>query len=248
LDIQIKSCSYRPGGQRSFPSAQSPAPNPLLLLIDNYDSFVFNLARYFERLGRETFVVRNDAIGVAAIRSMRPEAIILSPGPCTPTEAGCSLEIVRELHKEIPILGVCLGHQTIAAALGGRVVRASEPMHGRASAVFHDSNGIFTGVPSPLSACRYHSLVVEEATLPECLQVTARTADGVIMALAHRLAPVIGLQFHPESILTEHGYSLLTNYLRLAGVSVPSPIPSLANERPPQPADALTVPDVPITF
>jgi anthranilate synthase component II len=220
----------------------------VLLLIDNFDSFVFNLARYFERLGQETIVVRNDATGVAAIRSMRPDAIVLSPGPCTPLEAGCSLEIVRELHDEVPILGVCLGHQTIAAALGGRVVRAGEPMHGRASAVFHDGSGIFAGVPSPLSACRYHSLVVEEAKLPECLQVTARTADGVAMALAHRRAPVIGVQFHPESILTEHGYPLLVNFLRLADVSVPLSIPSMADERLVQPADTTVVPDVPITF
>jgi anthranilate synthase component II len=236
-----------PGGQSSFSSHQSPAPSPLLLLIDNYDSFVFNLARYFERLGRETFVVRNDAIGVAAIRSMRPEAIVLSPGPCTPTEAGSSLEIVRELHEEIPILGVCLGHQTIAAALGGRVVRASEPMHGRASAVMHDGNRIFAGVPSPLSACRYHSLVVEESTLPECLQVTARTTDGVIMALAHRLAPVIGLQFHPESILTDYGYPLLANFLRLARVSIPSSIPGLDDELL-RPAAVWELPKAPVTF
>jgi anthranilate synthase component 2 len=220
----------------------------VLLLIDNYDSFVFNLARYFERLGQETVVVRNDATNESAIRAMRPEAIVLSPGPCTPIEAGCSLEIVRELHQEIPILGVCLGHQTIAAALGGQVVRAAEPMHGRTSAVFHDGKGIFAGVPSPLLACRYHSLVVEESTLPECLQVTARTADGVVMALAHRRAPVVGVQFHPESILTEHGYPLLANFLRIAGISVPSPTPALDAERVPPADHAIALPDVPITF
>jgi anthranilate synthase component 2 len=220
----------------------------LLLLIDNYDSFVFNLARYFERLGQETVVVRNDAINAPTIRAMRPEAIVLSPGPCTPIEAGCSLEIVRELREEIPILGVCLGHQTIAAALGGQVVRAAEPMHGRTSAVFHGGNGVFADVPSPLLACRYHSLVVEELTLPQCLQVTARTADGVVMALAHRRAPVVGVQFHPESILTEHGYPLLANFLRIAGISVASPIPARDDERVPPPGHAIALPDVPITF
>ncbi len=220
----------------------------MLLLIDNYDSFVFNLARYFERLRQETVVVRNDATDVSAIRAMRPEAIVLSPGPCTPTEAGCSLEIVRELHEETPILGVCLGHQTIAAALGGRVVRAAEPMHGRTSAVFHEGSGVFAGLPSPVAACRYHSLVVEESTLPECLQATARTADGVVMALAHRRAPVVGVQFHPESILTEHGYLLLANFLRIAGISVPSPIPAFDEERAHPAGRAIALPDVPITF
>jgi anthranilate synthase/aminodeoxychorismate synthase-like glutamine amidotransferase len=220
----------------------------MILLVDNYDSFVFNLARYFERLRQETVVVRNDATDVSAIRAMRPEAIVLSPGPCTPTEAGCSLEIVRELHEEIPILGVCLGHQTIAAALGGRVVRAAEPMHGRTSAVFHEGSGVFAGLPSPVAACRYHSLVVEESSLPECLQATARTADGVVMALAHRRAPVVGVQFHPESILTEHGYPLLANFLRTAGISVPSPIPAFDEERVHPAGRAIALPDVPITF
>jgi anthranilate synthase/aminodeoxychorismate synthase-like glutamine amidotransferase len=220
----------------------------LLLLIDNYDSFVFNLARYLERLGQETIVVRNDAIELSTVRAMWPAAIVLSPGPCTPTEAGRSIDLVRELHKEVPIFGVCLGHQTIAAALGGRVVRAAEPMHGRASAVFHDGSGVFSGVPSPLSACRYHSLVVEESTLPECFKVTARTADGVVMALAHRRAPVVGVQFHPESILTEHGYALLANFLRIAGISVPPPIPAMNDERAPATIRESVFPDVPITF
>jgi anthranilate synthase/aminodeoxychorismate synthase-like glutamine amidotransferase len=220
----------------------------LLLLIDNYDSFVFNLARYFEQLGQETVVLRNDALDVSAVRARQPRAIVLSPGPCTPTEAGCSIDVVRELHEEVPILGVCLGHQTIAAALGGRVVRAAEPMHGRTSAVFHDGSGVFAGLPSPLLACRYHSLVVEESTLPECLEVTARTADGVVMALAHRRAPVIGVQFHPESILTEHGYALLANFLRIAGIPVPSPIPTMDDERAPATIRESVFPDVLITF
>jgi len=153
----------------------------MLLLIDNYDSFVFNLARYFSRLGQPTRVVRNDAIDLAGVRALRPAAIVLSPGPCTPQETGCALDLVRQLHDELPILGVCLGHQTIAAALGGRVVRAREPMHGRASAVQHDGRGLFAGLPNPLTACRYHSLEVEEESLPPTLEVTARTADGVVM-------------------------------------------------------------------
>ncbi|HEX4128767.1 MAG TPA: aminodeoxychorismate/anthranilate synthase component II [Pirellulales bacterium] len=193
----------------------------MILLIDNYDSFVFNLARYFERLGQATHVVRNDAIDAERVAQWKPAAIVLSPGPCTPNEAGCSLDVVRRLHREIPMLGVCLGHQTVAQALGGRVVRAAEPMHGRASPVFHDRRGIFTDLPNPLAAGRYHSLVVDPATLPEALRVTARTADGVVMAIEHREAPVVGVQFHPESILTDHGYELLVNFLRLAAVTPP---------------------------
>jgi anthranilate synthase/aminodeoxychorismate synthase-like glutamine amidotransferase len=188
----------------------------VILLIDNYDSFVHNLARYFRQLGQETVVLRNDAVDAARIRQLRPQAIVLSPGPCTPDEAGCSLEVVRQLYTEIPILGVCLGHQAIAAALGGRVVRARAPMHGRASDVFHDGQGIFAGLPNPLAACRYHSLVVDEATLPACLSVTARTADHTIMAIGHRRLPVAGVQFHPESILTADGSALLAGFLRLA--------------------------------
>jgi anthranilate synthase/aminodeoxychorismate synthase-like glutamine amidotransferase len=220
----------------------------MILLIDNYDSFVFNLARYFSRLGQATRVVRNDAIDVAGVRALRPAAVVLSPGPCTPQETGCSLDLVRQLHGELPILGVCLGHQTIAAALGGRVVRAREPMHGRASAVLHDGRGLFASLPNPLTACRYHSLVVEEDSLPPTLEVTARTADGVVMALAHRSYPVFGVQFHPESILTEAGYPLLANYLRLAGLTLPEPLPSLADERP-QPREVpLQFPAVPVSY
>lgn len=202
----------------------------MILLIDNYDSFVHNLARYFQRLGHETRVVRNDAIDVPGVRALRPAAVVLSPGPCAPERAGCSLDLVRALHTELPMLGVCLGHQAIAAALGGRVVRAREPVHGRASEVFHEGQGIFAGLPHPLRACRYHSLVVEEPTLPEDLEVTARTADGVVMALAHREFPVVGVQFHPESILTESGYELLAAFLRQAGLTVPAPIPTFAGE------------------
>jgi len=192
----------------------------VILLIDNYDSFVHNLARYFRQLGQATVVLRNDAVGIHDVLAMQPEAIVLSPGPCTPNEAGCSLDIVRHFQHTIPILGVCLGHQTIAAALGARIVRAGEPMHGRTSEVLHDGTGIFADLPSPLTACRYHSLVVEESSLPECLEVSARTADGTVMALRHPEVPLVGVQFHPESILTTGGYSLIASFLRLAGLNV----------------------------
>jgi anthranilate synthase/aminodeoxychorismate synthase-like glutamine amidotransferase len=221
----------------------------MIFLIDNYDSFVHNLARYLQRLGQETRVVRNDAVSVADIWRMKPDAIVLSPGPCTPTEAGCSLEVVRELTGEIPILGVCLGHQTIAAALGGKVVQAKEPVHGRASQVQHQGKGVFAGLPNPLTVGRYHSLVVEEKSLPPELAVTARTADGTVMALAHRQHPVVGVQFHPESILTRGGYELLANFLRLAGLPPPSELPSFTSEAPPdEVAAASPLPSRPVTF
>jgi anthranilate synthase/aminodeoxychorismate synthase-like glutamine amidotransferase len=186
----------------------------MLLLIDNYDSFVYNLARYLEELGRETLVVRNDAIDVAAIRALSPEAIVISPGPCDPPRAGISVELVRTLGAEVPILGVCLGHQVIGAAYGGDVVRG-KPIHGRASAIHHDGRGIFQGVPSPFLAGRYHSLVVEERRLPVELEVAARLDDGTVMALRHRERPIVGVQFHPESVLTEHGHKLLGNFLEI---------------------------------
>jgi len=202
----------------------------VILLVDNFDSFVYNLARYLERLGQETRVVRNTAIDAAGVRAIGPDAVVLSPGPCTPRQAGCSLEIVRELHQEVPILGVCLGHQAIAEALGGRVVRAAEPMHGRSSPIHHDGRGVFHGLPSPIVGCRYHSLVVDEASLPDCLEVSARTDDGTVMALRHRPLPVVGLQFHPESILTDRGYPLLAAFLRLARLSVPARLPTIDRE------------------
>jgi len=202
----------------------------MILLVDNYDSFVYNLARYFERLGHSTRVVRNTAIDAAGLRAAAPQAIVLSPGPCTPQQAGCSLEVVRAFHAELPILGVCLGHQAIAAALGGRVVRAGEPVHGRSSPVWHDGRGVFAGLPNPIVAARYHSLVVEEASLPACLEVSARTDDATIMALRHREFPVVGLQFHPESILTDMGYALLAGFLRVAGLPVPAEVPAIEGE------------------
>jgi anthranilate synthase/aminodeoxychorismate synthase-like glutamine amidotransferase len=219
----------------------------MILLIDNYDSFVFNLARYFERLGQPTTVARNDTIDAAAVRRLAPRAIVLSPGPCTPNEAGCSLEIVRELHHEIPILGVCLGHQAIGQAFAARIVRAPAPVHGRSSRVFHNSDGLFRGVPNPLSACRYHSLVIHPATMPRDLETTATLDDGTIMAVQHRQYPVVGVQFHPESVLTQNGYKLLANFLRLAGCDAPNearlPDDEVApNER------AYAPPPVPVTF
>lgn len=220
----------------------------MILVLDNFDSFVHNLARYLQRLGQETLVVRNDAINVAGIRALQPHAIVLSPGPCTPREAGCSLDVVRELYTELPMLGVCLGHQTIAAALGGQVVRAPHPMHGRTSPIEHDSLGLFTDLPSPISVCRYHSLAVDEPSLPECLQVTARTPDGVVMALAHRSLPVYGVQFHPEAILTEGGYAILANFLRQAGISPSAYHPDVLQERPPLDIGQTPASQVPVTF
>jgi anthranilate synthase/aminodeoxychorismate synthase-like glutamine amidotransferase len=193
----------------------------MLLVIDNYDSFVFNLARYLVELGYETQVVRNDAISVADVRELKPEAIVLSPGPGTPADAGACVELVRELAGEIPMLGVCLGHQAIAAAFGADIIRATEPVHGRTSAVHHDGTGLFEGLPDPLVATRYHSLIVDADTLPDELQVTARTGDGIPMALAHRALPIYGVQFHPESVLTRSGPLLLANFVRLCGLPVP---------------------------
>jgi anthranilate synthase/aminodeoxychorismate synthase-like glutamine amidotransferase len=219
----------------------------MILLIDNYDSFVHNLARYFQRLGQETVVVRNDTIDPAEIERRCPDAIVLSPGPCTPAEAGCSLDVVRHFAGRLPILGVCLGHQTIAAALGGRIVRAREPMHGRASTMTHDGRGLFANLPNPLAVGRYHSLIVEEATLPGELAVTARTDDGTIMALAHRSWPVVGVQFHPESILTECGFEMLAAFVHLAGLPLPDPLPAIDAERPAVSPES-PLPQQPVTF
>jgi anthranilate synthase/aminodeoxychorismate synthase-like glutamine amidotransferase len=199
----------------------------VILFIDNYDSFVHNLARYFARLGQRTRVVRCDAIDAAGVRALRPSAVVLSPGPCTPQEAGASLEIVRQLHAELPFLGVCLGQQVIAAALGGRIVR-TEPVHGQATNIRHEGRGLFDGLPSPLAVGRYHSLVVESESLPRELRPTARTGAGELMAFEHARLPVFGVQFHPESILTKHGYELLANFLRRAGCRYESDAAELA--------------------
>lgn len=193
---------------------QGPYAKNVILLIDNYDSFVHNLARYFRLLGEETVVVRNDQIDTATAQAMQPAGIVLSPGPCTPAEAGCCLEIVQELHQAIPILGICLGHQAIGAALGARIIRAERPVHGQASVVQHTGKGLFDSLPGPLKVGRYHSLVVERESLPTELEVTAWTEDGTVMAIEHQRYPVAGVQFHPESILTEAGLPLLENWLQ----------------------------------
>ncbi len=185
----------------------------MILLIDNYDSFVHNLARYIRELGRPTNVVRNDDIDLATIERLSPSHIVISPGPCTPNEAGISVRLIERFAPTIPILGVCLGHQSIGQALGGKVVRARRPMHGKTSLIRHDAIGIFAGLPNPLRVTRYHSLVVAKEGLPDDLLVAAESDDGEIMALRHRCWPVVGLQFHPEAVLTEHGYDLLRNFL-----------------------------------
>jgi anthranilate synthase component 2 len=185
----------------------------MLLLIDNYDSFTYNLAQYLGELGAEVRVERNDALSVADVAKLNPRRIVISPGPCTPNEAGISLELIEKLAGKIPIFGVCLGHQSIGQAFGGRVVRAPKVMHGKTSPILHDGSGLFRGIPSPMQATRYHSLVVEPETLPPSLTVNARTAEGEIMALSHVSLPVWGVQFHPESILTTDGKRLLTNFL-----------------------------------
>ena len=195
----------------------------MILLIDNYDSFVFNLSRYLCELGCETHVVRNDSVSVDEVRVMNPAAVVISPGPCSPNEAGVSVELLRELGPSIPMLGVCLGHQSLAAAFGGRVIRANEPVHGRTSWVRHANTPLFAGVTNPFLATRYHSLIVDEPSLPPELMVTAWTEDGVPMALEHQQYRLYGLQFHPESVLTQFGHQLLANFLRLAGLT-PQPV------------------------
>ncbi|WP_223303813.1 anthranilate synthase component II [Dokdonella koreensis] len=189
-----------------------------LLMIDNYDSFTFNLVQYFGELGQTVKVVRNDELDVEAIAALQPTAIVISPGPCTPNEAGVSLEVLRVLSGRVPIFGVCLGHQSIGQAFGGTVVRARQIMHGKTSMIRHAGKGVFRGLPDPFEATRYHSLVVEKTSLPDCLEITAWTedADGnldEIMGLRHRQLAVEGVQFHPESILTQHGHALLGNFL-----------------------------------
>jgi anthranilate synthase/aminodeoxychorismate synthase-like glutamine amidotransferase len=186
----------------------------MILVIDNYDSFTWNLVQYLGELGAEVRVVRNDEIGVDEIGAMKPAGLVLSPGPCTPNEAGVTLAAIRGLAGKLPILGVCLGHQAIGQAFGGEVVHAAKVMHGKTSSIRHDGRGVFRGIPSPFAATRYHSLAVRRATLPDCLEVTAESEDGEVMGLRHRTFPVEGVQFHPESILSEHGRALLGNFLQ----------------------------------
>jgi anthranilate synthase/aminodeoxychorismate synthase-like glutamine amidotransferase len=185
----------------------------MILLIDNYDSFVYNLARYVRELGEEPLVRRHDALTIEEIATLDPSHIIISPGPCSPAEAGISTETVRSIGARIPILGVCLGHQCIGAAYGAQIVRARAPMHGKTSQIHHSGSGIFAGLPNPFLATRYHSLAIAPGTVPACLRVIAKTDDGEIMAVEHTEHPVYGLQFHPESVLTEHGYRLLDRFL-----------------------------------
>ncbi|HJX64072.1 MAG TPA: aminodeoxychorismate/anthranilate synthase component II [Polyangia bacterium] len=187
----------------------------MLLVVDNYDSFTYNLVQYLGELGQQVRVVRNDEVSVDDVARMCPEAIVISPGPCTPNEAGISLEVISRLAGKIPILGVCLGHQAIGQAFGGKVIRAKEVVHGKTSRVFHDDKGLFAGLPNPFEATRYHSLIVERSSLPDCLEVTAKTWDEEIMGLRHKTMPVEGVQFHPESFLTKVGKDLLRNFLRL---------------------------------
>jgi len=191
----------------------------MLLLIDNYDSFTYNLVHFLGELGADCEVVRNDKIGVAQAIARKPQGIVLSPGPCTPNEAGICLNLIAKAGADIPILGVCLGHQAIGQVYGGKVVRAPTPMHGKLSRITHKGKGVFKGLPKRFEVTRYHSLIVDRASLPGCLTVTAETSDGLIMGLQHKVHPVYGVQFHPESIASEHGHALLANFLEIAGLS-----------------------------
>ena len=187
----------------------------MILMIDNYDSFTYNLVQYLGQLGEEVAVHRNDAISLDGIAGLNPEAIFLSPGPCSPEHAGITIDVIRRFHREVPLMGVCLGHQAIGQAFGGRVVRAGRIMHGKTSPIRNDGRTIFQGLPSPFPAGRYHSLIVERETLPDCLEVSAETEEGEIMGLRHRESPVEGIQFHPESILTPSGKRIIRNFLHL---------------------------------
>lgn len=199
----------------------------MILILDNRDSFVFNLARYFHLLGAAADVYGSHAIDVATIKRLAPQAIVISPGPCTPVEAGCSVAAVQAFRGSVPVLGVCLGHQVIATALGGSLMRARQPVHGRTSPVQHGGNGLFAGIPNPMIACRYHSLIIDPATLPPKLLVTAQDDEGTIMAIQHETDNLYGVQFHPESILTLHGFQLLANFLDAAGVSRHADLPEM---------------------
>src|SRR5919108_2396733 len=188
----------------------------MILVIDNYDSFVHNLARYIRELGWPTNVVRNDGVDLATVERLAPSHIVISPGPCTPNEAGISVPLIERFAPTIPILGVCLGHQSIGQAFGGKVARAPQPVHGKLSKIRHQGTSVFRGINGPFKATRYHSLVVERDSMPDTLSVTAETGDGLVMGLAHKTLPVHGVQFHPESIASEHGHQLLRNFLDLA--------------------------------
>ncbi|HIW33476.1 MAG TPA: aminodeoxychorismate/anthranilate synthase component II [Candidatus Paenibacillus intestinavium] len=188
----------------------------MILVIDNYDSFTYNLVQYLGELGQEIVVKRNDEIDMAGIETLAPDHIMISPGPCSPNEAGISLEVIEHFKGIIPIIGICLGHQSIGQAFGGEVVRAEQLMHGKTSQILHDGKSLFEGLPSPFTATRYHSLIVRRESLPDCLEITAQTEAGEIMGLRHKEYPIEGLQFHPESIITEHGLRMLSNFLKLS--------------------------------
>ncbi len=189
----------------------------MLILIDNYDSFTYNLVHYLGELGAESVVIRNDKVTAEEVMAQKPKAIVLSPGPCTPNEAGVCLDLIKKAGATIPLLGVCLGHQSIGQSYGGKVIRAPQPMHGKLSTITNTGKGVFKGLPKSFEITRYHSLIVERATLPDCLEITAETADGIIMGMQHKTHPVHGVQFHPESIASEQGHALLANFLELAG-------------------------------
>ena len=186
----------------------------MILMIDNYDSFTYNVVQYLGELNADVHVVRNDEVTLAQIEALAPEKIVISPGPCTPNEAGISVAAIRHFGGQIPLLGICLGHQSIGQAFGGKIVRAKELMHGKTSMIHHLDKGVFEGLPNPFRATRYHSLVIERASLPDCLEITAWTEDGEIMGVRHKTLLVEGVQFHPESILTEHGHAMLVNFLK----------------------------------
>ena len=186
----------------------------MLLMIDNYDSFTYNLVQYLGELGQEVQVYRNDEIDLATVKSLNPQHIVISPGPCTPNEAGISVPLIHEFAGKIPLLGVCLGHQSIGQAFGGNIIKAKTLMHGKTSQIHHSSTGVFSHLPNPYTATRYHSLVIERESIPDCLEITAWTDDGEIMGVKHKTLAVEGVQFHPESILTQHGHALLENFLK----------------------------------
>lgn len=190
----------------------------MILVIDNYDSFVYNLVHYVEDFGVKADVRRNDALSVAEALRLKPRGVILSPGPCTPNEAGICLELLRESPENLPIFGVCLGHQAMGQAFGGEIVQAQEIMHGKVSDITHRGGGVFRGLPSPFKATRYHSLAIRRATFPSCLTIDAETADGEVMGLSHKSRPLFGVQFHPESIASEHGHAMIANFLNAAGL------------------------------
>ena len=185
----------------------------MLILIDNYDSFTYNLVHYLGELGAESVVIRNDKVTAEEVMAKKPQAIVLSPGPCTPNEAGVCLDLIKKAGPTIPLLGVCLGHQSIGQSYGGKVIRAPQPMHGKLSTITHTNKGVFKGLPKAFQITRYHSLIVERATLPDCLEITAETADGIIMGLQHKTQKIYGVQFHPESIASEYGHEMLKNFL-----------------------------------